>query len=48
MAFPLPPATPWRPSLFLRLSAALHGLALLAMLFAAILPYMFFKWKRWL
>lgn len=32
MAFPLPPATPWRPSLFLRLSAALHGLALLAML----------------
>ncbi|AVO34912.1 polysaccharide deacetylase family protein [Ottowia oryzae] len=32
MAFPLPPATPWRPSLFLRLSAALHGLALLAVL----------------
>ena len=32
MAFPIPPATPWRPSLFLRLSAALHGLALLAML----------------
>ncbi|RTL55333.1 MAG: magnesium transporter [Bradyrhizobiaceae bacterium] len=27
-----------------------HGytLALIAMLFAAILPYMFFKWKRWL
>lgn len=32
MAFPLPPARPWRPSLFLRLSAALHGLALLAVL----------------
>ena len=32
MAVPLPPATPWRPSLVLRLSAALHGLALLAML----------------
>ena len=32
MAFPIPPATPWRPSLFLRLSAALHGLALLAVL----------------
>lgn len=32
MAFPLPPATPWRPSLFLRLSAALHALALLAVL----------------
>ncbi|EGP08538.1 magnesium and cobalt transport protein CorA [Bradyrhizobiaceae bacterium SG-6C] len=25
-----------------------YPLALLAMLFAAVLPYMFFKWKRWL
>ncbi len=32
MASPLRPATPWRPSLFLRLSAALHGLALLGVL----------------
>jgi peptidoglycan/xylan/chitin deacetylase (PgdA/CDA1 family) len=32
MASPLRPAVPWRPSLFLRLSAALHGLALLGVL----------------
>lgn len=32
MASPLRPATPWRPSLFLRLSAALHGVALVGAL----------------
>jgi magnesium transporter len=25
-----------------------YSLALIAMLFAAVLPYMFFKWKKWL
>jgi len=25
-----------------------YAFALVAMLFAAVLPYVFFKWKRWL
>ena len=32
MAFPQRPAVPWRPSLFLRFSAVLHGLALIGVL----------------